>query len=147
MGFNSGFKGLNIRTDYAPGRYADTSPSSSAVGHERVELYLYSPYEPYGLYRSLSACTRVHFYSVHQIVVHLSTLIVISCNILPSLSRSYEWFFSPEVCLSETICILTYISDIFAVYFMTLWGTQAASIVWLEVKSDWETTRMEGFVV
>jgi hypothetical protein len=27
-------------------------PTSSAVGHERVELYLYSPYEPYGLYRA-----------------------------------------------------------------------------------------------
>ena len=34
-----------------PGRDADTSPSS-AVGHERVELYLYSPYGPYGLYRA-----------------------------------------------------------------------------------------------
>ena len=28
------------------------SPPSSAVGHERVELYLYSPYGPYGLYRA-----------------------------------------------------------------------------------------------
>ena len=27
-------------------------PTSSAVGHERVELYLYSPYGPYGLYRA-----------------------------------------------------------------------------------------------
>jgi len=34
-----------------PGRDADPSPPSSAVGHERVELYLYSPYGPYGLYR------------------------------------------------------------------------------------------------
>jgi len=25
---------------------------STAVGHERVELYLYSPYGPYGLYRT-----------------------------------------------------------------------------------------------
>jgi len=33
-----------------PGRDAHTSPPSSAVGHERVELYLYSPYGPYGLY-------------------------------------------------------------------------------------------------
>jgi len=72
-----------------PGRDADPSLTSSAVGHERVELYLYSPYGPYGLYRasvpvqggtlpysraisllplwavrpvqSLSACTRVTF--------------------------------------------------------------------------------------
>jgi len=28
------------------------SPPSIAVGHERVELYLYSPYGPYGLYRA-----------------------------------------------------------------------------------------------
>ena len=35
-----------------PGRDADPSPPSSAVGHERVELYLYSLYGPYGLYRA-----------------------------------------------------------------------------------------------
>jgi len=28
------------------------SPPSSVIGHERVELYLYSPYGPYGLYRA-----------------------------------------------------------------------------------------------
>jgi len=32
---------------------ADPSPTSSAVGHERVDLYLYSPYGPYDLYRDL----------------------------------------------------------------------------------------------
>ena len=36
-----------------PGRDADSSPTFSAIGHERVELYLYSPYGPYGLYRTL----------------------------------------------------------------------------------------------
>ena len=35
-----------------PGRDADPLPPSSAVGHERVELYLYSPYGQYGLYRA-----------------------------------------------------------------------------------------------
>ena len=35
-----------------PGRDAEPSPPSSAVGHERVELYLYSPYGLYGLYRA-----------------------------------------------------------------------------------------------
>jgi hypothetical protein len=35
-----------------PGRDADPSPLSSAVGHEKVELYLYSLYGPYGLYRA-----------------------------------------------------------------------------------------------
>jgi len=36
------------------------SPPSSAVGHERVELYLYSHYGPYGLYRAsvpVQGCT------------------------------------------------------------------------------------------
>jgi len=33
-----------------PGRDADPLPPSSADGHERVELYLYSPYGSYGLY-------------------------------------------------------------------------------------------------
>jgi hypothetical protein len=35
-----------------PGRNPDPSPLSSAVGHERVELNLYSPYGPYSLYRA-----------------------------------------------------------------------------------------------
>jgi len=30
------------------GHDADPSPCSSAIGHERVELYLCSPYGPYG---------------------------------------------------------------------------------------------------
>jgi len=34
-----------------PGRDTDPSPPSSAVGHERVELHLYSPYGLYSLYR------------------------------------------------------------------------------------------------
>ena len=43
-----------------PGRDVDPSPPSSAVGHKRVELYLYSPYGPYGLYRAsvpVQGCT------------------------------------------------------------------------------------------
>jgi hypothetical protein len=35
-----------------PVRDADPSPPSSAAGHERVVLYLYSPYGPYGLCRT-----------------------------------------------------------------------------------------------
>ena len=35
-----------------PGPDSDPSPSSSAVGHETVQLYLYSSYGPYGLYRA-----------------------------------------------------------------------------------------------
>jgi len=49
------------------GRDADLSPSSSAVGHERVELYLYSLYGLYNLYRAsvpVQGCTlryRVYY--------------------------------------------------------------------------------------
>jgi hypothetical protein len=38
----------------------DPSPPSSAIGHERVELYLYAPYGLYGLYRAsvpVQGCT------------------------------------------------------------------------------------------
>jgi hypothetical protein len=35
-----------------PGRDVDPSPLSSVVGHKRIELYLYSSYGPYGLYRA-----------------------------------------------------------------------------------------------
>ena len=43
-----------------PGSDTDPSPPSSAVNHERVELYLYSPYGPYGLYTAsvpVQGCT------------------------------------------------------------------------------------------
>jgi hypothetical protein len=43
-----------------PGRDVDPSPTSSAVGHERVELYFYSLYGPYGLYR---ASVELYLYS------------------------------------------------------------------------------------
>jgi len=48
------------------GHAADPSPPASAVGHERVELYLYSPYGPYGLYRAsvpVQGCTLPFFYT------------------------------------------------------------------------------------
>ena len=43
-----------------PRRVADPSPPSNAFGHEIVQLYLYSPYGPYGLYRAsvlIKVCT------------------------------------------------------------------------------------------
>ena len=46
-----------------PWHDADPSPPSSAVGHKRVELYLYSPYGPYGLYRAsvlVQGCTLLY---------------------------------------------------------------------------------------
>jgi len=55
-----------------PKRDADPLPTSSAVGHERVELYLYSPYRPYSLYRAsvpVQGCTLFlpyHFPILHE---------------------------------------------------------------------------------
>ena len=56
-----------------PGRDADLSPPSSAVGHERVELYLYSPYGPYGLYRAsvpVQGCTLPYLF-LHALPLYL----------------------------------------------------------------------------
>ena len=52
-----------------PGLDADPSPPSSAIGHERIELYLYSPYGPYGLYRAsvpVQGCT-LPFYGIERL--------------------------------------------------------------------------------
>jgi hypothetical protein len=59
-----------------PGRDADPSPPSSAIGHARVEVYLYSSYGPYGLCRDsvpVQGCTlhlpahpaRINFHSTN----------------------------------------------------------------------------------
>jgi len=43
-----------------PGRNTDPSPPSSTIGHEEVELYLYSPYGLYDLYKAsvpVQGCT------------------------------------------------------------------------------------------
>jgi hypothetical protein len=67
-----------------PRRDADPSPRSSAVDHERVELYLYSPCGPYGLYRAsvhvqgctlplplkISAGSLKKIYLFHEIHIH-----------------------------------------------------------------------------
>ena len=62
-----------------PGRDADPSPLSSAVGHERVELYLYSPYGPYGLYRAsvlVQGCTLPYFTFYYACGDSINSLIV-----------------------------------------------------------------------
>ena len=52
-----------------PGFDADPSPTSSAVGHERVELYVYWPNRPYGLYRAsvpVQGCTLPFYLTSSQ---------------------------------------------------------------------------------
>jgi len=49
-------------------------------GHERVDLYLYSPYGPYGLYRAsvpVRGCTFVHEVARYTII-HITYNILIS---------------------------------------------------------------------
>ena len=56
-----------------PGREADPSPPSSAVGHERVELYLYSLYGPYGLY-TVTVPVQGYTYTVFLKSIRFSAL-------------------------------------------------------------------------
>jgi len=56
-------------------RDADLSSPSSAVGHDRVELYLCSPYGLYGLYRAsvpVQGCTvKTLHASYHYIYIYI----------------------------------------------------------------------------
>jgi hypothetical protein len=76
-----------------PVRDADPSPLSSAVGHERVELYLYSPYGPYGLYRAslpvqgaLYIFTKVHGGGHYSCVPYLVLLVAGFPPFIPRMS-------------------------------------------------------------
>jgi len=71
-----------------PGRDADPSLPSSAVGHERVELYLYSPLWAVRPVQSLSACTRVTFTRValHDLLHGCLHFEEISCHKLCGLA-------------------------------------------------------------
>jgi hypothetical protein len=51
-----------------PGRDTDPSPPSSAIGHKRVQLYLYSPFEPYGLYREPQCLYKGALYLTWSVV-------------------------------------------------------------------------------
>ena len=81
-------------------------------GKERVELYLYSPYRPYGLYRAsvsvqgcilpyLSACTRVHFtlpQCLYKGALYLTSVPVQGCTV-PYLSACTRVHFTLHQCL------------------------------------------------
>ena len=70
---HSGYRGFPGGKE-RPGRDADPSQPSSVVGHERVELYLYSPYEPYGLYRPsvpVQGCTLYDLTLSRKIIIVL----------------------------------------------------------------------------
>jgi hypothetical protein len=74
--------GFFPRAEKRPERDTDPSPPSSAVGHEIVELYLYFPYGPYGLYKGdlylyLYVCT-VHSIKILLLKSNKCTLLVTS---------------------------------------------------------------------
>jgi len=82
--------GLSPGGKERPGRDTDPSLPSSAVGHERVELYLYSPCGPYGLYWAsvlVQGCT-LHFYFIMSrfllyFILFIAELNYICGHILP----------------------------------------------------------------
>jgi len=70
-----------------PRRDADPSTPSSAVDRERVELYLYSPYGPYGLYRAsvpVQGCNLPYLYSYckHRKLMLVTTYQTTWCHYL-----------------------------------------------------------------
>ena len=74
-----------------PGRDADPSPLSSAVGHEIVKLYLYSPYGSYGLYRALvpvQGCTLPLFYPRKASVIF--TQFIQDRNMSPAFNENFK---------------------------------------------------------
>jgi hypothetical protein len=62
------------------GRDADPSPPSSAVGNKRVELYLYSPYGLYGLYR---ASVPVQGQPLPLFYHNVDEKMIIFCSVVP----------------------------------------------------------------
>jgi hypothetical protein len=77
-----------------PGRDTDPSPPFRAVSHERVELYLYSPYGPYSLYRVSVPVQGVHFTLLMDVYVypHFSCFCLLPCNGLAPPTISYDHF-------------------------------------------------------
>ena len=65
------------------GRGVTLTPHPSAVGHERVELYLYSPYGPYGLYTasvSVQGCTLPYFLPRSWTLGNMSTVTMVTAS-------------------------------------------------------------------
>ena len=57
------------------GRDADPSPPSSAVGHERVEQYFYSPYGAVQPVQSLRTCTRGAVYLFLKVTTRVQSVL------------------------------------------------------------------------
>ena len=98
------------------GRDADPSPPSSAIGHERVELYLYSPYGPYGLYKASVPVQGVHFTSTLPLKFQSS----LATN---SVSPSLPIFISFKICsIPQGIYKVPALFLLRHMYYRTLYG-------------------------
>jgi hypothetical protein len=73
-----------------PERDADPSPFSSAVGHERVELYFYSPCGPYRASVPVQGCT-LPFTSVRTCNVTLRRVCLTVCDVKKSNKYYIFW--------------------------------------------------------
>jgi len=77
-----------------PGRDADPSSPLSA-GHERVELYLYSLYGPYGLYRDsvpVLECTLSMLLCLSLLTFHFFFFLLWRCDPTRVMSSSFLMF-------------------------------------------------------
>jgi hypothetical protein len=70
---------------------ADPSPPSSAAGHERVELYLYSPYGPYGLYRASVPLQGWPLPSLLRIINMQFGLVLVTYHVTRLISANTTW--------------------------------------------------------
>ena len=87
-----------------PGYDADPHPFQCR-DHERVELYLYSPYGPYGLHRAsvpVQGCTLPYF--TLQRAVHCISWCYMYLNLLLLITRGYKFITIYLLNLQNMLC-------------------------------------------
>jgi hypothetical protein len=121
-----------------PVRDADPSPPSSAVDHERVELYLYFPYGLYGLYRSsvpVQGCILL-FFKLHIIRLRICSQILYYLpkfcteNCLQLVPKERTAYLTDRLFLSFRCKILTVSNKIFnkIIWLLFKAGTLASMV-------------------
>jgi hypothetical protein len=86
-----------------PGRDADPSPTSSAVGQERVELYLYSPYGSYGLYTALTLRLLMSYIYIYiYIYIYEAPILDVSRSHTNDAAQSVGLLWTSDQLVAET---------------------------------------------
>ena len=96
-----------------PGRDSDPSSPSSAVGHERVELYLNSPYGPCDLYRASVPVQRYTLLTVELYLyspygpygLYRASVPVQGCTLLILTVELYLYFPMSRTACTEPQCL------------------------------------------